>query len=170
MANAKRNVFYSFHYDADNWRASQVRNMGVIDGNAPCSDNDWESVKKGGDAAIEKWIAGQLSGRSCEVVLVGSDTAGRKWITYEINKAWNDGKGVVGVRIHGLKDRNGATSYAGGKPFDYVTFTKDNAALSSVVKLYDPTSIFGDSTVTYANIKRDLAGWIEEAIRIRNSR
>lgn len=170
MVDVKRNVFYSFHYDADNWRASQVRNMGVIEGNAPCSDNDWESVKKGGDPAIEKWIAGQLSGRSCAVVLVGNGTAGRKWITYEINKAWNDGKGVVGIRIHGLKNKAGATTYAGGNPFDSVTFTKDNSKLSSVVKLYDPTSILGDSTVTYANIKEGLARWIEEAIKIRNSR
>ena len=43
-----RRCFYSFHYDVDAWRASQVRNMGVIEGNAPVSDNDWESVKKGG--------------------------------------------------------------------------------------------------------------------------
>src|SRR5579862_8725184 len=72
-----RKAFYSFHYNPDNWRASQVRNMGAIEGNAAVSDNDWETVTKGGDAAIEKWIAGQLKGRSCTVVLVGKDTAGR---------------------------------------------------------------------------------------------
>ena len=26
----KRKVFYSFHFDNDNWRAGQVRNMGVV--------------------------------------------------------------------------------------------------------------------------------------------
>jgi hypothetical protein len=167
MADTKRNVFYSFHYDPDNWRASQVWNMGVIEGNSPCSDNDWESVKKGGNAAIEKWIAGQLNGRSCVVVLVGNQTAGRKWITYEISQAWNAGKGVVGVRIHGLKDRSGNTAWSGGNPFDHVTFKSDGSALSSVVKLYDPTDFLFGSTETYANIKRGLAGWIEEAITIR---
>lgn len=163
-----RNVFFSFHYDVDNWRASQVRNMGVIEGNSPCSDNDWESVKRGGDAAIEKWIAGQLSGRSCAVVLVGAQTAGRKWITHEIIEAWNANKGVVGVRIHGLKDKSGNTTYSGGNPFDHVTLKKNNTLLSSVVKLYDPTDWFGNSTGTYANIKKSLAGWVEEAIKIRN--
>ena len=88
MADVKRNVFYSFHYDADNWRASQVRNMGVIEGNAPCSDNDWEKITKSGDDAIKKWITGQLSGRSCVVALVGAETAGRKWISYETSKGW----------------------------------------------------------------------------------
>ena len=99
-----RRVFYSFHYKPDNWRAAQVRNMGVIEGNPPCSDNDWESIKKGSDAAIKKWISDQMSGKSCIVVLIGSDTTGRKWINHEIIKGWNDGKGVVGIYIHNLKN------------------------------------------------------------------
>ena len=41
-----RRAFYSFHYIPDNWRASQVRNMGVVDGNKPATDNDWETIKK----------------------------------------------------------------------------------------------------------------------------
>ena len=31
-----------FYYKEDNWRASQVRNLGVIEGNILVSDNDWE--------------------------------------------------------------------------------------------------------------------------------
>lgn len=81
-----RQVFYSFHYDNDNWRASQVRNIGVIEGNRPAPDNDWETIKKGGDAAIQNWINNQLRYRSCTIVLIGSNTAGRKWINYEIEK------------------------------------------------------------------------------------
>ena len=73
-----RRCFYSFHYQPDNWRASQVRNMGVIEGNQPVGDNDWETVKRGGDRAVENWIADQMSGRSCTVVLIGAETAGRK--------------------------------------------------------------------------------------------
>ena len=59
----------------DNSRAAQVRNMGMVDGNTPVSDNDWETVTKGGVAAIKKWITDQMQGRSCTVVLVGSRTA-----------------------------------------------------------------------------------------------
>lgn len=82
-----RKVFFSFHYKPDNWRASQVRNMGVIEGNAPVSDNDWEAIKKGGDKAIQNWIDGQLKGKSCTIVLIGANTAGRKWIKYDTSGA-----------------------------------------------------------------------------------
>ena len=71
-------MFYNFHYKPDNWRASQVRNMVVIEGNRPCSDNDWESITQGGNEKIEKWIAEQLDGKSCAVVLIGTNTAGRR--------------------------------------------------------------------------------------------
>jgi hypothetical protein len=66
-----RQVFYSFHYENDNWRASQVRNIGVIEGNRPAPDNDWETLKRGGDNAIKRWIDDQMHYRSCTVVLVG---------------------------------------------------------------------------------------------------
>lgn len=47
-----RRCFYSFHYQPDNWRVSQVRSIGSLEGNPPARDNDWEEVTKGGDAAI----------------------------------------------------------------------------------------------------------------------
>ncbi len=107
---AKHRAFYSFHYAPDNWRASTVRNIGAIEGNKPVPDNDWETVKKGGDTAIKKWIADQMKGRSCTVVLVGTNTAGRKWINHEIIKSWDDGMGVVGIHIHGIKNSDGKVS------------------------------------------------------------
>lgn len=162
-----RKAFYSFHYKPDNWRASQVRNMGLVEGNNPVSDNDWESVTKGGDDAIKKWIANQLDGRSCTIVLVGENTAGRKWINYEISESWNESKGVVGVRIHRLKDSDGSQCLAGANPFGYVTFKKDNKPLSSVVKLHDPP--YSTSSDVYDYIKKNISAWVEEAIEIRNS-
>ncbi len=50
---AKRQVFYSFHYDNDVFRVQQIRNIGALEDNKPVSANDWEKVKKGGDKAIE---------------------------------------------------------------------------------------------------------------------
>ena len=117
-----RRAFYSFHYKPDNWRAAMVRNIGSIEGNRPATDNDWEAIKKGGATAIKKWIAKQLKNRSCTVVLVGSNTTNRKWIRYEIVKSWNEGMGVVGIRIHGLKDANGNISPRGANPFAGISF------------------------------------------------
>ena len=155
-----RKVFFSFHYDADCQRASQVRNMGVLEGNQTVSDNDWEAVKKGGDKAIQDWIDNQFTGRSCAVVLVGTETAGRKWINYEIKKAWDSGKGLLGIRIHGLKNLAGQTTFAGGNPFD--GFTVGEKSLSSIVNLHNPSG--SDSKAVYDYIKSNIDSWVETAI------
>jgi len=160
----KRQVFYSFHYKPDSWRASQVRNIGVIEGNSAVSDNEWETIKKGGDYAIARWINSQMKYRSCTVVLVGRNTANRRWINYEIIKSWNDGMGVVGIRIHGLKNSDGCISVLGENPFDYVEFN-NGKKLSSVVKCYNP---HGRSSIErYIWIKKHLSNAVEEAIKIR---
>lgn len=158
-----RRAFYSFHYKPDNWRASQVRNMGVVAGNKPATDNDWETVKKGGDTAIKKWINDQLSGKSVAIVLIGEKTAGRKWIKYEIKKAWEDGRGVLGIYIHNLKDSDGDHSDKGSNPFG--ASNVEGTSLSSIVKAYNPP--FSSSTYVYNHIKENLADWIEKAIEIR---
>jgi len=162
-----RRVFYSFHYKPDNWRASQVRNMGVIEGNRPCSDNDWETITKGGDEKIKKWIAEQMDGKSCVVVLIGTNTAGRKWINHEIIKGWDDGKGVVGIYIHGLKDKDGNVSTKGNNPFDSIGYGNSGKKLSSIVKCYDPQG--SNSQERYDWIRKHLANAVEEAISIRNN-
>jgi len=160
-----RHVFYSFHYKPDNWRASQVRNMGVIEGNRPCSDNDWEKVTQGGDDKIKKWIAEQLDGKSCVVVLIGANTAGRKWINHEIIKGWDDGKGVVGVYVHKLEDSDGEQSTEGANPFAHIKYGDSGKMLSSIVKVYD--SPYLTSKYVYDYIKANLSDWVEEAISIR---
>ncbi|RQW62251.1 TIR domain-containing protein [Vibrio viridaestus] len=160
-----RKAFYSFHYKNDNWRASTVRNIGSVEGNKPASDNDWEEVKKGGDSAIQKWIDGQMTGKSCVIVMVGENTAGRKWIKYEIKKAWESGKGVLGIQIHKLKNSSGEQGSEGRNPFD--DFTIDGKKLSSVVKLKKPSQSTSQGVYNY--ISENIADWIEEAIDIRNA-
>lgn len=160
-----RRAFYSFHYKPDNWRAGQVRNMGVVEGNRPASDNDWEEIKKGGDNAIKKWINEQMSGKSVVIVLIGSNTSGRKWINHEIRKAWNDERGILGVYIHNLKDKAENQTKKGSNPFDKITV--GGKKLSSVVKTYDPP--YRTSKYVYDHIIDNLADWIETAIDIRNN-
>lgn len=164
---AKRQVFYSFHYEPDCWRAAMVRNIGVIEGNRPAPDNDWETVRRGGDDAIKRWIKDQMRYRSCTVVLVGSNTANRKWINYEIIESWNSGMGIVGIYIHGLKNKDGYISKKGANPFDDITLGEDGLLLSSVVRCYDPQGT--NSAERYGWISRYLSDAVEEAIRIRNN-
>lgn len=160
-----RRCFYSFHYIPDNWRAAMVRNIGTIEGNKPASDNDWETVKKGGEAAIKKWISAQMHGRSCTVVLVGSQTADRKWINHEIIKSWDDGMGVVGIYVHGLKNKDGNTTAKGNNPFDYIGYGDTGKMLSSIVKCYNPQG--SNSKERYDWITKHLSNAVEEAVKIR---
>lgn len=160
-----RRCFYSFHYKPDCQRASQVRQIGAIEGNKPATDNDWETITKGGDAAIKKWISGQLFGKSCTVVLVGANTACRKWIDHEIVESWDAGMGVFGMYIHGIKNLAGETSTKGANPFDHITIGNTTKKLSSIVKCYDPAG--PDSKARYAWISANLAAAVEEAVAIR---
>lgn len=160
---AGRQLFFSFHFKNDNWRASQVRNMGVVDGNKPVSDNDWEEVKKGGDLNIQRWIDDQLKYRSCTVVLVGSGTARRKWIDYEIKKSWQEKKGIFGIYIHNLKNSDGEQSTIGDNPFSHVSI--NGTSLSDIVKCYAPP--YTISTDVYDYIKTNIAVWADEAVTIR---
>lgn len=162
-----RKCFYSFHYEPDNWRASKIRNIGSIEGNRPAPDNDWETISKGGNSTIEKWINNQLIGRTCTIVLVGENTAGRKWINHEIIKSWDKGMGVVGIRIHGILDRNEKTSGFGANPFDAVTHGKTGKKLSSIVKCYNPSG--STSKEKYAWISKHIENAVAEAITIRKN-
>lgn len=164
-----RRCFYSFHYQPDNWRASTVRQIGAIEGNQPASDNDWETIAKGPnrDERITRWIAEQMKGRTCTIVLVGAETANRRWINHEIIKSWNEGLGVVGIRIHGLKNRLGEASSMGNNPFDYITHGPSQRPLSSIVKCYNPAG--ATSQERYSWISEHLSNAVEEAIRIRNA-
>lgn len=158
-----RKAFYSFHFNLDHWRASQVRNMGVVEGNTELSDNDWEAVKKKGDAAVEKWIEDQMHGKSCIIVLVGAETASRKWVKHEISKGWIDKKGVLGIRIHSLLNHNQQSGTYGANPFD--GFNIGPNRMSSIVNLWNPPGY--DSKAVYASIKSNIANLVEEAIAIR---
>ncbi len=157
-----RQVFYSFYYREDSWRTSTVRSIGAIEGNRAAPDNDWEAIKKGGDPAIQKWIIDQMRYRSCTVVLIGTNTAGRKWIEYEIKKSWENKMGVVGICIHRLKDSNQQQSNKGPNPFG---LTVNGFYLSNAIKTYDPP--YSDSKDVYNQIASNIASWVEEAVNIR---
>lgn len=157
----KRQVFYSFHYDNDVFRVQQIRNIGALEDNKPVSANDWETVKKGGNKAIEKWIDDNMKYRSCVVVLIGEETAKRSWVKYEISKAWSDGKGLLGIHINNLKDPKTGTCSKGTNPFDQFTF-KDKKGNIKTIPCKAPSS-----TDAYNDIKNNMEAWVEEAIENR---
>ena len=158
---AKRQVFFSFEYAKDYWRASQVRNMGKVDKSSTFCDNDWEEVRKQSDWSIKRWIDSQLKMRSCLVVLIGSTTSTRQWVKYEIEKAYEMKKGIVGIYIHNLKDSQGNQSSKGCNPF-YSLFTDDGHRLSNYVTCFE--SSYKTSKYVYDDIYNNMEKLIEDAI------
>ena len=173
----KRQIFYSFHYANDCWRTQIVRNIGSIEGNKPVSANDWEEVRCQGSDAVRRWIDNAMYYRSCVVVLVGSETANRPWVQYEIEHAWKTGKGIVCIDIHNFKDSLGHVSYAGSNPLSMFCIDKtmnyidkhsspadgNEICLDRVCRFFKPSAYN-----TYKDIEDNIEALVEEAIRIRN--
>lgn len=158
----KRQVFFSFEYNKDAWRASQIREMGKVDSSSTFSSNDWEEVKEKSDAKIKEWIDNQIAKRSCIVVLIGATTSERKWINYEIEKAYELNKGIVGIYIDKLKNSQGNQTRKGSNPFYKFLIGKNKERLSKYVTCFD--SSYSTSTYVYTDIKNNIEKLIEDAI------
>src|SRR5258706_15757595 len=103
MQRAFRRVFFSFHYGEDSVNAAQIRNSNVIAGvgKAGFADGaEWETVRRNNEQTIRNWINDQLEGTSVTVVLIGSNTAGRRWVNYEITQSVAKGNGLLGIYMH----------------------------------------------------------------------
>lgn len=164
-----RKIFFSFDYENDFWRASQIRNMGVVEENPIVSDDEWEELKKQGENTVKKWIDDNLKNHSCTVVLIGEETEDRKWINYEIKQSWESDKGVVGIYIHNLKNYLEEKSEQGENPFYNFIIGKGKKQkfLAEKIKCYDPP--YQDSKDVLNWIKENLEDIVEEAISIGNN-
>jgi hypothetical protein len=156
-----RHVFFSFHYERDIWRASQVRNSWVTKEDQKAAGfwdaASWEEVKKKGEEATKRWIDKQLEGTSVTVVLVGKETNTRKYVDYEIEQSHKKGNGLLAIYIHQLKNQDKKTDKKGDNPFDYGTATVDvKKNKSPEFSTYDWVDDDG-----YKNI----GAWIEKAAK-----
>ena len=137
---AKR-VFFSFHYKNDIHRAERIRNSwvtkpdrlssGFFDGSIR------EEARRKDDATLRRFIANGLKNTSVTAVLIGSETASRKWVKYEIGESIDKGNALVGIRVHQMKDLNGYTDTRGDSPFALPWNTNGRVRDTSRVPVYD---------------------------------
>jgi hypothetical protein len=114
-----RRVFFSFHYARDLWRVNIVRNSGAIEGVSAAGFHDaslWEESTRKGDAAVKRLIDAGLDGTTATVVLIGAETASRKYVSYEVEQSIARGNGILGIRIDKLKDQDGRVDSPGPIP------------------------------------------------------
>jgi len=152
-------VYYSFHYDRDAFRVQQILNMGQLEGQKILNAQDWEEVKAKGKKAVEAWIEEQMKYKEAVVVLIGRETAQRPWVQYEIAKAWNDRRPLVGIRIHALKDPKQGIDLPGSDPFAAIMFKDGSGTLADHVPVHDPA---GDA---YKTIETNLRRWVAGAYK-----
>lgn len=114
-----RSVYFSFHYQKDIWRVNQVRNSGIVFGAKSVGFIDksmWEEARTKGRRALEELILKGLNGTSVTVVLIGSETASRPWVNFEIEQSLARNNALLGVRIHHLKAPHQPSERAGAIP------------------------------------------------------
>lgn len=149
-----KSVFYSFHYDRDVHRVQLVRNINALESQPVLNAQEWETVSDGGQTAIKNWIDKQMAYKKAVIVLIGLQTAGRPWVTYEIEKAWADKRPLLGIRVHGLSSL-GTVDSVGPNPLD-------KANVGSV-PVFDPTVVDWngkiDSKATYNALRNNIDSW-----------
>jgi len=94
--------------------------------------------------------------------LIGAQTASRPWVRHEIAHAWDNHKPLVGIRIHGLADRNGNTDSYGENPFSKVSL-KGGGTVGDYVPVYSPSG--SNSQAVYADIKANITTWVNNAYK-----
>jgi hypothetical protein len=156
-----RRVFFSFHFERDITRANVVRNSWVTQDREEAGFFDaslWEDAKTKGDDAVHALIKKGLDGTTVTAVLIGAETAGRKYVEYEIIESYNRGNGLIGVYIHQIKDLRGGTDVRGTNPFAsiYVTRNGQKVYFTDIYPTYDWVDNSG-----YAN----LGTWVEQAAK-----
>jgi len=117
----------------------------------------WERTKQRGDAALKALIEGGLNGTSVVVVLIGHETANRRWVQYELGRGFDLGKGMLGVRIHRLKNFEGYPDLPGHNPLDDIIDNETERPLSHLFNTYDWVDDDG---------YRNFADWVEEAAQL----
>jgi hypothetical protein len=154
----KRKVFFSFQYKSDITRVSRIRNSGVTnaEGQSFLDKAEWEKVKKNGNQAIKNWINKNMSGTSVLVVCIGETTSDSEWVSYEIQRAHEQGKGILGIYLNGMKNLSGSIARKGKNPINNITGDIYSVLLKSSYKTYSWVDDDGNN-----NIK----DWIEVAAK-----
>jgi hypothetical protein len=116
-----RRTFFSFHYNADVTRANVVKKSWVTRDREDAGFFDssaFERAKRTNDDTLKAFLNREIDGSSVICALVGAETAGRRWVRYEIQRGIWEAKGLLAVRIHTIKNFNQLTTTAGVNPFD----------------------------------------------------
>lgn len=188
-----RSVYFAFDYeDVKSFRANVVRNSWVMSKYKFKDSSIWEESKEKTVKKIKEIIDDGLKGTSVTCVLIGTGTYDRRYVRYEIVKSLVIGKGLLGVGINWIKDKNGDTKLLpGNNPFEYlkVAISDDGSTLSffeykngtwipfhdlltaknklflnrKFGRSYSFNELFSVYSYEWNNGKKNLVDWVEKA-------
>lgn len=153
-----RKTFFSFHYKPDVQRAQVVRKSQFFKDHGDAGFYDasaFEKAKNEDPAALKRFLRKEMQGTSVICVLVGAETASRRWVRFEVLQALFDGRGLVGVRIHSIADFDGKTVTPGDNPFKLLgVYRKDN-----MLQVVERKTVYDKWTYTSDFGKQQLEDW-----------
>lgn len=101
------NIFIS-HYSKDDKYVQSLKERlskaGMKIRNYSVDSTKHTDGRRPSDAAIIRALNIRIKACSTFVCLIGPDTHSRPWVNYEIRKAFQEGKRVIGIYTHGNKD------------------------------------------------------------------
>jgi hypothetical protein len=129
-----RRTFFSFHYKPDVWRVQNVRNCWIVNQQGKSADgffdsSVFEASAKENENTLKAFLRDGLKNSSVTCVLVGAETASRRWVRYEIIRSILKGNGVLAVFIHDVKDSDGQTCAKGINPLSEVGVYKTGSGI-----------------------------------------
>jgi len=134
-------AFFSFHYERDLWRVSEIKSHWVSKPERESAgffeEDTWASLKLQGDAEIKQWIRNQLHRTSVTVVMIGTETHSIDYVNYEISLSHERKNGLLGVYIHNIQDVYDKKDLKGKNPFDSFRDTSSGLLFSQIYPTYD---------------------------------
>jgi hypothetical protein len=121
-----RKTFFSFHYKPDIHRAMNVRNSWVTQPDRESAgffdSSVFESKQRTSDDALKRFLSDGLHGTSVTCVLYAAQTAWRRWVRFELLKSFVEGKGILSIDIHTIKnlDQPPQTAALGYDPLSFL--------------------------------------------------
>jgi len=120
-----RYVFFSFAYDdVKNFKVNVVRHSWLLNHSEETFTDGsiWEKEKTKGATTIMHLIDRGMNKTSVTAVLIGEETANRRWVNYEIVKSFVKGNGILGININRIRGKHQAISARGLNPLDRLAF------------------------------------------------
>ncbi len=105
---AKSNNVFISHYGKDDEHVQSLKTRLNVQGyevrNFSVDSTNHKDGRKPSKPVIERLLRMRISWSSTFICLIGPKTHTRAWVDYEIDKAFNQGKRIIGVYTHGNKE------------------------------------------------------------------